>query len=104
MCSTQCETPVVPGSSLRPPTRYHIHTPTSGRSRTSRRITCSPLSRVVCVNEAGLTCVAIGLHATGDRCPLSLWERARVRAGSAPGCDRLTVLDVAGAGCGHLVL
>src|SRR6266852_3859693 len=32
MCSTQCDTPVVPGSSLRPPTRYHIHTPTSGRN------------------------------------------------------------------------
>src|SRR5207237_7217444 len=52
MCSTQCDTPVVPGSSLRPPTRYHIHTPTSGRSRTSRKITRSPLSSVVCWKDA----------------------------------------------------
>src|SRR5438477_12391411 len=52
MCSTQCETPVVPGSSLRPPTRYHIHTPTRGRSRTSRRMTRRPLSSVVCWKDA----------------------------------------------------
>src|SRR5579859_4463451 len=65
MCSTQCETPVVPGSSLRPPTRYHIHTPTSGRSRTSRRITRSPLSSVVCWNEAEVeTDTAIALMLT----------------------------------------
>src|SRR5438477_2664812 len=65
MCSTQCETPVVPGSSLRPPTRYHIHTPTSGRSRTSRRITRRPLSSVVCWKDAEVeTDKAIGLMLT----------------------------------------
>src|SRR3979409_84323 len=52
MCSTQCETPVVPGISFRPPTRYHIHTPTRGRSRTSRRMTRRPLSSVVCWKDA----------------------------------------------------
>src|SRR5918912_1436284 len=100
MCSTQCDTPVVPGSSLRPPTRYHIQTPTSGRSRTSRTMTRRPLSSVVWVNDDA------GDAALAEACTaMSLMLENSARAGgvtrsaglAAAGRDRLAVAGVAAA-------
>src|SRR5579862_1209597 len=47
MCSTQCEMPVIPGTSLRLPTRYHAQNVATGAVWTSRSKTRSPFDSVV---------------------------------------------------------
>src|SRR5579863_5861955 len=46
MCSTQCEAPVMPGRSLREPTRYQTQTLAVGLSRKGASTTRSPFARV----------------------------------------------------------
>src|SRR5690554_6491704 len=52
MCSTQWERPVLPGSSLRLPTRYHTQKLAIGASWLSRRSTWRPFGRVACTTGA----------------------------------------------------
>src|SRR5919199_4491946 len=46
MCSTQCEMPVIPGTSLRAPTRYQTQKVATGAACSSRVSTVSPLGSV----------------------------------------------------------
>src|SRR5437868_4492278 len=45
MCSRKCDIPVVPGTSLRPPTWYQTQSETTGACRASMACSTSPLSR-----------------------------------------------------------
>src|SRR5579859_155318 len=54
MCSTQCEMPVIPGTSLRLPTRYHAQNVATGAVWTSRSKTSSPFDSVA--RTVGVMC------------------------------------------------
>src|SRR5205814_10126438 len=45
MCSRKCDIPVVPGTSLRPPTWYQTHSEMTGACRASSAYSTSPFSR-----------------------------------------------------------
>src|SRR5438552_2251630 len=55
MCSRKCDIPVVPGTSLRPPTWYQTQSETTGACRASSACITSPLSRR---REAGASVTA----------------------------------------------
>src|SRR2546429_5999123 len=57
MCSRKCDIPVVPGTSLRPPTWYQTQSETTGACRASSACMTSPLSRR---REAGASVTAGG--------------------------------------------
>src|SRR6059036_2118767 len=58
MCSRKWDMPVVPGTSLRPPTWYQTHNETTGACRASSACITSPLSRR---REAGAS-VSVGIR------------------------------------------
>src|SRR5437773_10768754 len=98
MCSRKCDIPVVPGTSLRPPTWYQTQSETTGACRASSACITSPLSRrreagasvtagVRKVYEAGGAprLLARGLGGVRDDLVFPRDRRGRVRVGHANG-------------------